>query len=78
LKKPLYRLKQAGRQWKKKLDDTMAHLKFTKSAADKCLYDLREKGKVVLLVLIYVDDCKGNLTDLRRILHLSLAKGNPK
>jgi hypothetical protein len=23
-------------------------------------------------------DCKGNLTDLRRILHLSLAKGNPK
>jgi hypothetical protein len=24
------------------------------------------------------DCCKGNLTDLRRILHLSLAKGNPK
>jgi hypothetical protein len=23
-------------------------------------------------------NCKGNLTDLRRILHLSLAKGNPK
>jgi hypothetical protein len=22
--------------------------------------------------------CKGNLTDSRRILHLSLAKGNPK
>jgi hypothetical protein len=22
--------------------------------------------------------CKGNLTDLRRILYLSLAKGNPK
>jgi hypothetical protein len=22
--------------------------------------------------------CKGNLTDLRRILHLCLAKGNPK
>jgi hypothetical protein len=22
--------------------------------------------------------CKGNLTDLRRILHSSLAKGNPK
>jgi hypothetical protein len=22
--------------------------------------------------------CKGNLTDLRRIIHLSLAKGNPK
>jgi hypothetical protein len=24
------------------------------------------------------NNCKGNLTDLRRILHLSLAKGNPK
>jgi hypothetical protein len=28
--------------------------------------------------LEFVADCKGNLTDLRRILHLSLAKGNPK
>jgi hypothetical protein len=26
----------------------------------------------------FTDVCKGNLTDLRRILHLSLAKGNPK
>jgi hypothetical protein len=25
-----------------------------------------------------IGKCKGNLTDLRRILHLSLAKGNPK
>jgi hypothetical protein len=24
------------------------------------------------------DKCKGNLTNLRRELHLSLAKGNPK
>jgi hypothetical protein len=24
------------------------------------------------------DTCKGNLSDLRRKLHLSLAKGNPK
>jgi hypothetical protein len=28
--------------------------------------------------LTHVAYCKGNLTDLRRILHLSLAKGNPK
>jgi hypothetical protein len=26
----------------------------------------------------FIRSCKGNLTDLRRILHLSLAKGNPK
>jgi hypothetical protein len=67
LKKPLYGLKQAGRQWKKKLDDTMAHLKFTKSAADECLYVLREKSEVVLLVLIYVDDAAAASKDIRRI-----------
>jgi hypothetical protein len=32
-------------------------------------YSLEAKGYVV---------CKGNLTNLRRELHLSLAKGNPK
>jgi hypothetical protein len=67
LKKSLYGLKQAGRQWKKKLDDTMAHLKFTKSAADECLYVLHEKGKVVLLVLIYVDDAATASKDIRQI-----------
>jgi hypothetical protein len=67
LKKPLYRLKQVGRQWKKKLDDTMAHLKFTKSAADKCLYVLREKSKVVLLVLIYVDNAAAASKDICQI-----------
>jgi hypothetical protein len=35
---------------------------------------------VIPPILIYCDNqgCKGNLTDLRRELHLSLAKGNPK
>jgi hypothetical protein len=28
--------------------------------------------------VIYIYICKGNLTILRRILHLDLAKGNPK
>jgi hypothetical protein len=67
LNKPLYGLKQVGRQWKKKLDDTMAHLKFTKSAADECLYVLREKSEVVLLVLIYVDDAAAASKDIRWI-----------
>jgi hypothetical protein len=67
LKKPLYRLKQPGRQWKKKLDDTMAHLKLTKSAADECLYVPHEKGKVVLQVLVYVDDAATVSKDIHRI-----------
>jgi hypothetical protein len=28
--------------------------------------------------LVHMYSCKGNLTNIRRILHLSLAKGNPK
>jgi hypothetical protein len=67
LKKPLYRLKQVGRQWKKQLDNTMAHLKFTKSAADECLHVLHEKSEVVLLVLIYVDDAAAASKDIHRI-----------
>lgn len=56
LLKPLYGLKQSGRQWKKKLDEIMRDLGFEKSAADDCLYVLKEDGKVVLLVLVYVND----------------------
>jgi hypothetical protein len=67
LHKPLYGLKQAGRQWKKKLDETMAHLGFAKSDADECLYIQRDKGKVVLLVLVYVDDAATASRELKRI-----------
>jgi len=56
LKKPLYGVKQAGWQWKAKLDDIMRPLGFEKSQADDCLYILREKGEIVMLVLMYVDD----------------------
>jgi hypothetical protein len=44
----------------------MAHL-ITKSVADKCLYVLHEKGKVILLVLIYVDDAAAASKDIHRI-----------
>jgi succinate dehydrogenase/fumarate reductase cytochrome b subunit len=40
----------------KKLDETMAHLCFIKSNADKCLYILHKNGQVILLVLVYVND----------------------
>ena len=38
LQRPLYGLKQAGRQWKLKLDSAMKKLGFASSVADKCLY----------------------------------------
>ena len=56
LKKLLYGLKQAGRQWKTKLDEVMSKAGFEKSQADDCLYILRKDGEIVMLVLVYVDD----------------------
>jgi hypothetical protein len=45
----------------------MAHLHFVKSNADECLYILREKGQVVLLVLVYVNDAAVTSKQLKRI-----------
>ena len=57
LEKLIYGLKQAGRQWKKKLDATMADLGFEKSAVDNSLYILHDaKGELLMVVLAYVDD----------------------
>ncbi len=56
LKKAIYGLKQAGRQWKATLDAAMREFGFVKSNADDCLYILIEDGKIALLVLVYVDD----------------------
>lgn len=59
LGKPIYGLKQAGRQWKKRLDKVMVEdLGFQKASSDECLYILRdpETGEIVMLVIVYVDD----------------------
>ena len=56
LRKALYSLKQAGRQWKKCLHQVITKLGFTHAMANDCLYILWEHGKIILMVLIYVDD----------------------
>ena len=56
LKKALYGLKQAGQQWKKCLHQVMTKLGFTHAMADDCLYVLWKHNKIILMVLIYVDD----------------------
>jgi len=56
LRKTLYGLKQAGRQWKKCLHQVMTKLGFTHAMANDCLYVLWEHGKIVLMVLIYVNN----------------------
>jgi len=56
LKKALYGLKQAGRQWKKWLHDVLTKLNLIRAFADDCLYIRKEDGKIILIVLVYVDD----------------------
>jgi len=56
LKKALYGLKQAGRQWKKCLHEVLVSFGFIWVLADDCLYIKRHKGKIILLVLVYVDN----------------------
>lgn len=53
LNRAIYGLKQAGRQWNKKLDDALLSFKLRKCQMDPCIYcsqDLR------LIIAIYVDD----------------------
>ena len=56
LLKAIYGLKQAGRNWKQRLHDTLIRLGFKQTCADDCLYILRNCGKITLIVLVYVDD----------------------
>lgn len=55
LQKTLYGLKQAGRQWYKKLNEKLLELNLTPTNADPCVYNLKQGGEP-LLILIYVDD----------------------
>ena len=67
LKRPLYGLKQAGRQWKVKLGETMGRLGFSSSPADDCLYVRRKEKSVEVLVLVYVDDMVVAAAEMRSV-----------
>ena len=56
LKKSLYGLKQASRQWHLKFDEHMEKMGFEKSKYDSCIY-FKDRGKAsVVYLLLYVDD----------------------
>lgn len=55
LKKALYGLRQASRQWHHKLSVTLVSIGFSHSKSDYSLYS-KVKDEVITLVLIYVDD----------------------
>ena len=45
-----------GQQWKKRLYEVFTKLGLTHIFANDCLYNKKEKGKIVLITLVYVND----------------------
>ena len=56
LKKSLYGLKQAAREWSDTLNATLLGFGFRRSIIDTCVYRYDGDGGRVLLLLVYVDD----------------------
>jgi len=55
LRKLIYGLKQASRQWYRKFDDVVTSLDFKENIVYKCIYLKLSSSKFIILVL-YVDD----------------------
>ena len=56
LKRSLYGLKQAGKNWFDKLSGWLIGYGFTQCFAEPCLYILRV-GLFFVIIGVYVDDC---------------------
>ena len=55
LQRPLYGLKQGGREWNQKLDTVLTKLNLTQSAYNACIYHYFNEMKLII-VAIFVDD----------------------
>ena len=55
LKKSIYGLKQASRQWCLKFDQIIKNFGFKENVEDNCVYAKFKNGKFIFLIL-YVDD----------------------
>ena len=55
LKKSIYGLKQAFRQWYLKFNDTITSFGFKENTVDRCIY-LKVSGSKIIFLILYVDD----------------------
>ena len=56
LKKSLYGLKQASRQWYKKFDSFMVEHGYDKIASDHCVFVKKFSDEEFIILLLYVED----------------------
>lgn len=56
LKRSLYGLKQAGREWHLLLSSTLKEWGFVQSCIDTCLFTFK-RGESILWIVVWVDDC---------------------
>ena len=76
LKKSLYGLKQARRQWYKKFDSFMMSQEYKRTFADHCVYVWRFHDDKFIILLLYVDDMLivGQDANLIQKLKMELSK----
>ena len=55
LKKSIYGLKQASKQWYLRFNDTITSFGFKEYAVDQCIY-LKVSGSKFIILVLYVDD----------------------
>nr|GEV54552.1 hypothetical protein [Tanacetum cinerariifolium] len=55
LKRSIYGLKQASRQWNKRFDDETKKFGFTQNREEPCVY-LKASGSNIIFLILYVDD----------------------
>ena len=55
LKKSIYGLKQASKQWYLKFDEVIKRSGFVENAVDNCIY-IKIKGSFFIILVLYVDD----------------------
>jgi len=67
LKKSLYGLKQSPMQWYRWFDDFLVKTGLVRSNYDNCLYMMRKNEKVILYLLLYVDDTLKAKSDRQEI-----------
>lgn len=56
LNKSLYGLKQASRQWQKRLTTEMTEIGFEQCLADPCVFRMMTRNELLAIVVVHVDD----------------------